>query len=159
MPRCARGAGRWIVVGWPARRSAGGGWERVEPRERGGQVRHPWPIALKVQLGAACGECEPARDVQQAVAQTLGLGRGELAVEQQRLGPGDQVVGEQHDLEPHLVERERFERELGQARVLVVADAVLDVRTLAVTALELRDVVVRLVGEDRLEAVAIVVGE
>ena len=52
-----------------------------------------------------------------------------------------------------------LERELGQAGVLVVADAVLDVGVLAVAALEHGDVLVGLVGQDRLEAVAVVVGE
>ena len=113
----------------------------------------------EAELGAPSVEREPAGDVQQPVAQPLGLGFGELAVEQQRLGPDDQVVREQHDLKPHLVERERLERELRQAGVLVVADAVLDVRVLAVAALDDGDVLVGLVGEDRLEAVAVVVGE
>ena len=75
------------------------------------------------------------------------------------MGPDDQVVREHHDLQPHLVERERLERELGQAGVLVVADAVLDARALAVATLEDGDVGVGLVGEDRLEAVPVVVGE
>ena len=46
-----------------------------------------------------------------------------------------------------------------KAGVLVVADAVLDVRVLAVATLDLGDVLVGLVGEDRLEAVAVMVGE
>ena len=98
---------------------------------------------LEAQLAAAAVEREPGGDVQQPVAQPLGLGLGELAVEQQRLGPDDQVVREQHDLQPHLVERERLERELRQAGVLVVADAVLDVGVLAVAALDDRDVLRR----------------
>ena len=104
-------------------------------------------------------EREPGGDVQQSVAQPFRLGFGELAVEQQRLGPDDQVVREHHDLQPHLVERELLERELRKAGVLVVADPVLDAGALAVTALEDGDVLVGLVGEDRLEAVAVVVGE
>jgi hypothetical protein len=48
------------------------------------------------------------------------------------------------------------EWELGQPVVLVVADAVLDPGALAVAALDDRDVLVELVGEDRLEAVAVV---
>jgi hypothetical protein len=55
-----------------------------------------------------------------------------------------------------------FERDLREAGVLVVADAVLDVGVLAVAALDDRCVVVVvvvLVGEDRLEAVAVMVGE
>jgi hypothetical protein len=112
-----------------------------------------------VQLAAACGEREPAGDVQQLVAQPLGLGLGELAVQQQCLGSDDQVMRQEHDLKPHLVECELFERELGQAGVFVGADAVLDPGVLAVAALEHRDVLVAPVSEDRLEAVAVVVGE
>ena len=70
----------------------------------------------------------------------MGVGVREFAVECQGLGPDDQVVGEHHDLEPHLVEGELFERELREAGVFVVADAVLDVRVLAVAALDDRDV-------------------
>ncbi len=59
------------------------------------------------------GEREPAGDVQQLVAQSLGLGLGEFSGEGECLGPDDQVVREHHDLQPYLVERELFERELG----------------------------------------------
>ena len=45
-----------------------------------------------MQLRAATGEREPARDVQQPVAQPLGFGPGQFPVEEQRLGPNDQVV-------------------------------------------------------------------
>jgi hypothetical protein len=112
-----------------------------------------------VELCAPAGEREPARDVQEPVAQPLGLCLGELPVEHERLGPDEQVVREHHDLQPHLVEREVLERELGQAGVLGVADPVLDPGALAMPALDLGDVLVGLVGEDRLEAVAVVVGE
>jgi hypothetical protein len=91
--------------------------------------------------------------------QPLGFGLGQFAVEGQCLGPDDQVVREHHDVQPHLVERKLLKRELGQAGVLVIADAVLDVRGLAMAAFDDRDVLIGLVGEDRLEAVAVVVGE
>ena len=84
------------------------------------------------------GRTEPGGDVQQPVADPLGLGFGELAVEHERLGPDDQVAREHHDLGPHFVERELLEREFGQAGVLVVTDPVLDVRVLAVAALDWR---------------------
>ena len=106
-----------------------------------------------MELGAPAREREPPSDVQQLVAQPLGLGLGQLPIEQQRLGPDNQVVREHHDLQPDILEREFLERELGQAGVLVVADPVLDVRVLAVAALQDGDVLVGLVGEDRLEDV------
>src|SRR4051812_34332795 len=100
-----RVVGRWG-------RSAAGGGEGLEFLERGEQLCGPWPVVLEAQLAAPAVECEPTGDVQQPVAQPFGLGLGELAVEQQRLGPDDQIVREHHDLQPQLVERERLEREL-----------------------------------------------
>jgi hypothetical protein len=114
---------------------------------------------LEVEPRAAAGEREAAGDVQQLVAQPLGLGCGQLAVCQQRLCPDDQVVRQRHDLQPNLVERELLERELLKAGVFVVADPVLDPGALAVTALDHGDLLIALVGEDRLEAVAVVIGE
>ena len=67
-------------------------------------------------------------------------------------------MGEVHDLEPHLVVFEVAEREVAQAGVFVVADVVLDASAAAVVALEFGDRA-GLVGEDRLEAVPVVVGE
>jgi hypothetical protein len=49
--------------------------------------------------------------VQQPVAQLLGFGLGQLAVEQQMLGPGDQVDRDQRQLKPGLVDREPAGRE------------------------------------------------
>jgi len=119
----------------------------------------PGPGALQVQFCATAGEREPGGDVQESVAQPLWLGFLKLAVEQQRLGPDDQVVREHHDLEPHLVELKLLERQLRQAGVLVIADTVLDAGALAVATLDQRNVLVGLVGEDRLEAVPVGVGE
>src|SRR3954451_24950640 len=53
--------------------SAGGGGERFELAEGGEQLAGPGPAALEVQLGAAAVEGEPCRDVEQPVAQSLGL--------------------------------------------------------------------------------------
>src|ERR1035437_8778416 len=162
---CGQGSsGLWARgsagLGTPVAGGAAGRWcERFELLERGEEVTGPGPGVLEVQLRPAAREREPSRGGEQPVTQPLGLGFRELAVKAERLGPDDQVVREHHDLQPHFVERERFERELGQASVLVVADPVLDVRVLAVTALQHRDVRVGLVGEDRLEAVAVMVGE
>ena len=59
--------------------------------------------------------------MEQPIAQSLRLAFGELAVEHEGLGPDDQVVREHLDLQPDLVERERFERELGEPGVFIVA--------------------------------------
>jgi hypothetical protein len=58
----------------------------------------PRPGVLEVKLAAAARECEPAGDVQQPVAQPLRPGLGELPVEDERLGPDEQVVHERDDL-------------------------------------------------------------
>jgi hypothetical protein len=139
--------------------SAAGGWQRLEFLEGCEQFADPGPCVLEVELGASAGEREAAGDVEELVAQALGLGLGELVVEHEGLGPDDQVVREHHDLQPHLVELKLFERELGEAGVLLVADPVLDMGVLAVAALDLGEVGVGLVGEDGLEAVAVMVGE
>jgi hypothetical protein len=91
------------------------------------------------------------------IGATLGLAARELAVETERLGVEQEV--EQHKLQPDGVGREVAEREVLQAAVLGGANAVLDPGALAVTVLQRGDVVVGLVGEDGLEAVAVGVGE
>src|SRR5438270_3422354 len=139
----------WSAGWWSCRwglSSAARGRERLEFLKRGDELARPRPCVLQVELGAPAGEREPRADMQQPVAQALGLGFGELALERQRLRPDDQIVREQHDLQPHLVEREFLERELGKAGVLVVADSVLDMGALAVAVLEHRDVLLGLVG-------------
>jgi hypothetical protein len=56
-------------------------------------------------------------------------------------------------------ERERPERELLKAGVLVVPDAVLNTGALTMTPLQDGDVGVSLVGQERSEAVSVMVGE
>lgn len=97
--------------------------------------------------------------MQQSVTQPLGLASGELAVKEQGLGPGDQVVREQHEFQPDAVVLEVAEWQVRKAGLLVVADVVLDAGSSTVGALDLRDVGAGLVGEDRLEAVAVVVSD
>jgi hypothetical protein len=74
------------------------------------------------------------------VAQSFWLGAGEVAFEQERFGPGEQVVGERDELEPHLVVGEAAERQVGEAGVFVAADVVLDACAGAVVALQFGDV-------------------
>ena len=101
---------------------------------------------------------EAAGDGQDPVAQALGLGGGQLAGEQQPLGPDDEVMGEAYDLKPPLVGGEVAKRQVAQAGVFVVADVVLDVCAAAVIALN-GGGRAGLVGEDRLEAMTVMVGE
>ena len=83
---------------------------------------------------------------------------GELAVERELLGPGDQVLGDQRELQPDGVVVEVAEREVLQAGLLGGADAVLGAGAGAVQALEL-DRVAGQVGQGGQEAVAVVVCE
>ena len=75
-------------------------------------------------------------DVQQPVAQSLGLADGVLAVEQQQLGPDGQVMRAERGFQPRLVGRKRRERQVGQAGALEAADAVFDDRVGAVASLQ-----------------------
>lgn len=93
------------------------------------------------------------------MAKPLGPRASELAAEQQPLRPRHQVVGDEDELEPDLVHREVTEGELRQAGVLAVGDLVLGPGASAVATLQGGEVGAPLVGEDRLEAVAVVVGE
>ena len=110
-----RGGSRRVSASWA---SAGGLREPFQPCERGGEVDGPGPAGRESQLRLAAREGEPGGDVQEAVAQPLGLCLGELAREQQGLRPGDQVVGDQDELESQLVHLEVAEGEDRKARVL-----------------------------------------
>jgi hypothetical protein len=74
--------------------------------------------------GKACG------DAQQPVAQALGLCACALAGQQQSLGPGDEVVGDEDEHPPDAVVLKFAKRHVGQDGVLVVADMRLGVRAL-----------------------------
>jgi hypothetical protein len=53
---------------------------------------------LQVHEGASAGVGNAGGGVQQAVAQPFGFGAGELAVQGERLGPGQQVQRDQGQL-------------------------------------------------------------
>jgi hypothetical protein len=63
--------------------------------ERAGQFGSPWPGALQAQDRAVGMAHHPCSDVEQPVAQRLGFGHGQLAVQQQRLRPAGQILGAQ----------------------------------------------------------------
>jgi hypothetical protein len=102
---------------------------------------------------------EAGSDVQQPVTQALGLAGRQLAGQQQALGPDDQVMRDPDERQPDAVVLEVAKRQVSQPGVLVVSDVRFGVRTLALATLEHLDVGVGLVGQDTLEAVAVVVGE
>jgi len=90
---------------------------------------------------------EAAGDVQQPIAQALGLADGVLAVEQQQLGPDGEIVGDQRGFQPRLVGGEGRERQVGEPRALELADAVFDDRVGAVAGLQGGQIVVALIGD------------
>src|SRR6266511_3836619 len=151
------------MAGWADRRRCCA-WSAAqrqgsEPGERAGEVDGPWPRALQPQDRAAGVVDDPRGNVQQPVAQRLGFGQGERAVQQQCLGPAQEVLGAQDQLEPDGVAAQEVEREVGQAGGFGGADAVFDAGALAVAQLQPGQVRVVLVGEEDLEAVAVMVGE
>jgi hypothetical protein len=75
--------------------SAGGSGQGGESLERGSEVEGPWPLFGDAEPGRAGG---PGGDVQQSVAQLLRFGGGEVAVQEQKLGPGEQVDAGQGEL-------------------------------------------------------------
>ena len=102
---------------------------------------------------------EAAGDVQEPVAQPFRFAAGKLAAEQQPLCPGEQVLGAEREFEPGGVRLEAAEGQVAQAGVLAAADPVLDDGVLAVELLEPLDPAALLVGDEDLEAVAVVVGK
>jgi hypothetical protein len=74
--------------------------------------------------------------VQQAVAEFLRFGGGQLAVQQEGLGRCEQVDGGQGQLQPRLVDREVAGGEAAAPGGLAAADAVLDAGLPAVAGLQ-----------------------
>ena len=100
-------------------------------------------------------ERESSGGVQQPVAERFWFADRELALEAQPLGPRDQVLRDQRQLEPHRVERELAEREVLKPCLFRTPDQVLSVAAAAVQTLDL-DCVAGEIGERRLEAVSVV---
>ena len=77
-------------------------------------------------LALAVGD--PGGDVQQPVAQRLGLGAVQLRFvgQEHRLGQGEQVGGDQGELDPDLLDVVVPRGQVSQAGVLAGADAVFD---------------------------------
>src|SRR2546423_7155208 len=93
------------------------------------------------------------------MAERLGLPEARRAVQAEGLEEGEQVLGGENQLQPDLVGGELAEGEAAQAGVLAAADAVLDASATAMAGFELGQVGVVLVGDEDLEAEALVIGE
>jgi hypothetical protein len=108
----------------------------VDAGERGDEVVGPGPVGGEAAAASSCGGAEVAGGVQQAVAEPFRLGRGEVAVEGEESGPGQQVVGAEGEVEPGVVDRERVRWQVGQAGGFGVADLSFGAATAAVERFE-----------------------
>jgi hypothetical protein len=62
-----------------------------EPVEGGGELGGPGPTGGDLDDRSSTATDDPGGDMQQPVAQELGLDQGERAVQQGGLSPGDQI--------------------------------------------------------------------
>ena len=115
----------------------------------------PRPGARQAQGRAPARAHDPPGDVQQALAQPLGLGEGELALEAERRVQASRSWAMQRELQPDLVVLEGGEGQVAHAGVLAAADLVLDLGAAAVAQLQGGDVVAVLVGDEGGVAVAL----
>ena len=108
-------------------------------------------------MGPAAVADDLAGGVEQPVAQPFGFGGGELAVQAGQLRPGEEVLGDQGELEPGLVVLEGVMREVAHAGVLACPDPVLDPGAPAVAQLQPGNVLAVLVGEKTRVSIAVLV--
>ncbi len=97
--------------------------------------------------------------MQEAVAEPFGFGSGEVAVEGEVVGPGEEILRHADDGEPCLVDGEAGRGQVGEPEVFGVADRSFGSPSAAVEGFEVGDVIVVEVGDHQLEAVAVDVGE
>lgn len=69
-----------------------------------GEGLRPGPGGVEAEETAPPGTCQAPGGVQNAIAEALGTGFGEVAVQAQGLCPGHEVLGQQHDKGPGRVE-------------------------------------------------------
>jgi len=132
--------------------SASGGGKAAQSLEGRAQQSRPRPAALQAQVEPSPAPNQAGSDVEEAVAEALRFPLGGLAVEAEALRPGDQVLGDEHQLQPDFVGGEVAEGQVAQPRRLAAADAVLDPGVATVTRLQGRQIGVRLVGDEHLKA-------
>jgi hypothetical protein len=101
----------WWLAGWAGLAAHRQG---PEPAERGDQVGGPGPGAVDADDDAAGVVDDPAGGMPQAVAQRLGLGDLEVAVQQQGLRPADQGLGDADQGEPGVVGAKVGKRQVAQ---------------------------------------------
>src|SRR5207248_3653906 len=123
------------VCWWVRKGGSGGEAEATQHGEGPDQLLCPGPVRLEAKVRAASSPHQAPGHVQDHEPQAPGLGRGELALEAQALGPGEEILGDGHHLNPHGVVRELVEGEVAQPGVLGAEDAVFDPGMAAVSVL------------------------
>ena len=108
---------------------AGSAWRRLNAWRI---ALGPGPVGREVQGDSAGVAGELPGDVQDPVAQPLGLADLVLAVEREQLRPDHHVVRGERELEPRGVRVEGVERQVVGAGRLERLDAILDLGVLAV---------------------------
>ena len=122
-------------------------------------VRKPVPPRKRTIVPLAPERVEAIRFVLLACGRIRdGFADGELVIERERLCPDDQVLRDQRELKPDGVVVKVAERQILQAGLLAVANAVLGAGASAVQALEPGRVAGK-IGQRGQEAVAVMVGE
>jgi hypothetical protein len=86
----------------------------------------PWASWVDLDLNLALATDEPVGGVQEQVAQMLGFDLGQVAAEEDGLGPGDPTSGCQRELQPDPVDRVSRDRKRPMPVCLIAFDSVLD---------------------------------
>src|SRR5437016_5444448 len=131
---------------------SGGEAEAPQCGEGPDQLLNPGPVRLEAKVRDASSPHKSPGHVQDHEPQALGLRLGQLAGQAQALGPGEEILGDGHHLDPDCVVGKFMEGEVAQPRVLGTADAVLHPGMAAVACLQVGEVVVDRVGEEDLVA-------
>ena len=129
----ARGGARWSVSGCPGVRGrpqgrvgSSGCGQGLEASDALEQEAGPGVVGPVAQDDAAGVAGDGGGDVHQSQADRPGLPpSGAVAGQGEHLGPGEQVVGQGHDLAPDAVGGQALQGEGAQAGVLGASDAVL----------------------------------
>src|SRR3954447_2939897 len=118
---------RQVVEVLVSRRVSGGGAgpagrsgredQDLETAEGVEQLASPRPVLGEAEEASPAAGDDEGGGVPEAVAEPFRFGGGEVTVEDELLGPGKEVLGDQDQGEPGLVDGERMGREVGQAGV------------------------------------------
>jgi hypothetical protein len=123
------------------------------------QDERPGPAALQAQSPAPATTGEARRHVEEAVPEPLWLPSSRRSAEAEPLRPGNQVLGDEDEIEPDLVGSEVAEGQVAQTGRLATADPVLDPGMATVPRFQDGEIGFGLVRDEHLKAKPVVVGE